>query len=233
MPPQILNRHGAPSIFNEEKSEILIYDVIGDGYFYGGVTAKAVQAALDQLAGKPVKVRINSPGGSVFEANAIYNMLAQYAGEVTTIIDSLAASAASYLAMVGKTRKIAENGMIMIHEPSVLTWGDAVEHRKQAELLDKIRDVIVGMYRSRTGAEDKQLRDWMLAETWFTAEEAKAAGFVDEVLPNVSGGDSASNHATRLFNLEKFRNVPKDWAAAKENAGTPRLDRLAARLAAL
>lgn len=231
--PQILNRHGVPSIFNEEKSEILIYDVIGEGLYYGGVTAKGVQSALDQLGGRPVKVRINSPGGSVFEANAIYNMFAQYAGEVTTVIDSLAASAASYLAMVGKKRSIAQNGMIMIHEPSALTWGDAAEHRKSAELLDKLRDVIVGMYTSRTGTEDKQFRDWMLAETWFTADEALAAGFVDEIIPNVSGGDSATNHATRLYNLDKFRNVPKDWVAARENPRTPRLDDLAAKLAAL
>lgn len=218
------------SILNLEKSEILIYDVIGEGFFYGGVTAKAVKGALAELAGKDITVRINSPGGSVFEANAIYNLLKEHDGAVTTIVDSLAASAASYIAMVGKTRKIAENGMIMIHEPAAITFGDAAEHNKTAGLLDKLRDVIVGMYQSRSGQDEQQLKDWMLAETWFTAEEAKEIAFVDEILPNKTG--EASNRATPAWNLSGFRKVPQQWLSAMQNAGTPRLDRMAARLGA-
>ncbi|AMV20418.1 head maturation protease, ClpP-related [Planctomyces sp. SH-PL14] len=217
------------TILNAEKSEILIYDVIGEGFFYGGVSAKAVKAALRDLGPKDVTVRINSPGGSIFEANAIYNLLKEHEGKVTTIIDSLAASAASYIAMVGETRKIAANAMIMIHEPAAVTFGDAAEHQKTAGLLEKLRDVIVNMYRDRSGIEDQQLRSWMLDETWFTADESKEHGFVDEILPNV--GEKTPKEATARWNLSNFRNVPANWLAANENAATPRLDRMAERLA--
>lgn len=164
--------------------EIDIYDRIGRDLFGGGVTAKDVREKIKN-ADKPrtIKVRINSGGGAVFDALAVYNMLVDHSARVEVTIDALAASAASLLAMAGDEIRAAHGAMVMIHDPSGVTIGDARDHRATAELLDKIRGQIADIYAGRTSVSKSEALDLMAAETWMTADEALEKGFVDKVEP--------------------------------------------------
>lgn len=214
-------------LLNADKTEILLYGPIGAQFGERAITAKAFRAALDNFADRPVTLRVSSEGGSVTEAVMMYNMAKEHRFPITTVIDGLAASAATYFVEVAQTRKMAANAMFMIHNPMGITMGDSEDHRKTADVLDKLKETIVGMYRDRSGNSEDQIQAWMTAETWFTADEAKEAGFIDEVIANVG-----AKGATPFKNLLNFRNVPSGWLAAMQNAGTPRLDRMAARLGA-
>lgn len=163
-------------------SEIYIYDEIGPDWA-GMVSAQYVKSELDKYKGKPVTVRINSPGGSVFEGQSIYNMLRRHGAEITVSIDSLAASAGSFIAMAGDKIEIAENAFVMIHNAWSITFGNKDDHQKAVELLDKIDSTIVDTYHARTGGKStrENIVDWMNAETWMTAKEAVERGFADNI----------------------------------------------------
>lgn len=160
-------------------NDLYIYDDIGPDWL-GMVSAKAVIEDLGQLTGD-ITVRINSPGGDVNEALAIYNALTRHGGKVTVSIDGLAASAASYIAMAGKTITIAENAMLMIHNPWTFAMGDAPALRKTADVLDKYGQGIVDVYAARSGQAKEDVAAKMTAETWFTAAEAVEYGLADSV----------------------------------------------------
>jgi len=140
----------------------------------------AADAALES-----VEVEINSPGGSVFEGQRIYNALRGISArgvEVTTTVNGLAASMGSVILMAGDKRQMTNGSRIMIHEASTIAWGDARTMRKNADLLESISSEIAGIYADRTGGELKAIRNLMFAETWMTADEAKANSFVDTVI---------------------------------------------------
>ncbi len=163
-------------------SEIFLYDEIGPDWM-GMVSTKFVQNELSKHVGKPVTVRINSPGGDVFEGQAIYNMLRRHGAKITVEIDALAASAASYIAMAGDEIRIAENAMIMIHNAWTFTVGDKQEHEKRIALLDKIDSSLVEIYSARIGDKStpEQIKAWMDGETWMTAKESVERGFADSI----------------------------------------------------
>lgn len=189
--------------------ELYLYDAIGSSDFFGGISAGDVAAALDDLRGKgatSLNVFVNSPGGDVFEGNTIHNLLRRFEGKRTVFIDGLAASIASVIAMAGDRIVAAPNSMMMIHEPWGLVAGGSAELKKYAEELDKVRDVLVNVYAQRTKQTPEQIRDWLAAETWMDANEAKARGFVDEV----SADGTAEPQASAGFPLlNKFRNTPE------------------------
>jgi len=142
-----------------------------------------VCAADDAL--ESVEVEINSPGGSVFEGQRIYNALRGISArgvEVTTTVNGLAASMGSVILMAGDKRQMTHGSRVMIHEASTIAWGDARTMRKNADLLVGISSEIAGIYADRTGGDLKAIRNLMFAETWMTADEAKTNGFVDVVL---------------------------------------------------
>jgi ATP-dependent Clp endopeptidase proteolytic subunit ClpP len=142
-----------------------------------------VCAADDAL--ESVEVEINSPGGSVFEGQRIYNALRGISArgvEVTTTVNGLAASMGSVILMAGDKRRMNAGSRIMIHEASTIAMGDARAFRKTADLLEGISSEIAGIYADRTGGDLKAIRNLMFAETWMTADEAKANGFVDTVI---------------------------------------------------
>lgn len=164
-------------------AEILVYEEIGEGWF-GGLGAKAFAEELTALGPlSTINLRINSPGGDVFEGVAIYNTLANHPAKVNVFIDGLAASIASVVAMAGDTIAIAENAMMMIHNPWALAMGESKDMVKMAELLDKIKETMVGTYAQRTGQDAKAVSDIMDAETWLTGQEAVDQGFADSVIP--------------------------------------------------
>jgi ATP-dependent protease ClpP protease subunit len=163
-------------------AELLIYDEIG----FWGIWAVDVAAALSTLSG-PLHVRISSPGGDVFDGVAIYNMLADYPDQVTVTVDSLAASAASFIAMAGDTIRMNRASQMMIHDASGGCRGNAADMKAMAGLLDVISGTIAGIYASRAGGEVEEWRERMLVDggfgTWYTAEEAVEAGLADELVP--------------------------------------------------
>jgi ATP-dependent Clp endopeptidase proteolytic subunit ClpP len=162
--------------------EILIYDRIGSGFFDEGVTAQAFQRDLAALNDYPrLTLRINSPGGSVWDGMAIYNAVKDHPAHVTTIIDGLAASIASVIALAGDEVRMADGALMMIHDPSVMAEGGADDMRSAANMLDRITTFLVDVYTARTGWTPDETRAAMAAETWYTAREAHAAGLVDTI----------------------------------------------------
>ncbi len=186
---------------DRRETEISIFDEIG----MFGVSAKQFISDLQKVpADHKISLRIHSPGGEVFDGNAIYNALKRHPGGVEVQIEGLAASMATVISLAGLPVKMAANGFYMIHNPWGVAMGDASELRDQAELLDKIRFSMVGAYAAKSGRTPEEIEKWMDAETWFTAEEALEAGFVDEVTDTLALAASANNFSR----LAKFRNLP-------------------------
>jgi ATP-dependent Clp protease protease subunit len=192
----------APAI-RAEAGKVYVYDVIDRDW---GASAKGLIDALAAMAGQPVALHINSPGGDVFEARAMVAAVRAHGAPVTTYIDGLAASAATYLALAGDKVHITDGGLFMVHNSWTLAWGNKHEMRTTADLLDKIDGTIANDYARKTGASAEQIAAWMDADTWFTAAEAKDAGFVDEV----SGADDSGKAAR--WNLSAYANAPKPKA---------------------
>jgi len=217
-----------------DETEILMYDQIGEGFFSYGITAKDVIAALSNASQKPVHVRLNSPGGDVFEGAAIYNALKNYAPGVRVTVDALAASIAAVIAMAGKTIQMADMSMMMIHNPWVVMDGDAAQLRSMADLLDQIKGQQVDMFAEKTGQGKNDVTAMMDAETWFTAEDAVAKGFATELAPSLESGK-----ATGKFNLAMYgyKRVPEKLLAREpeqkpeEKPDTSRISLIQRRIA--
>jgi ATP-dependent Clp endopeptidase proteolytic subunit ClpP len=183
------------------QTEISIFDEIG---MYG-ISAKSFITDLSRIpSDHTVLLKIHSPGGEVFDGNAIFNALKRRTADVIIQIEGLAASMATVIALAGDRVRMAANGFYMIHNPWGVAMGDAAEMRDQAELLDKIRSNMVGAYAAKSGQPTDLIEEWMDAETWFTAEEAKAAGFVDEITDALPLAASAN----RFTRLARFRHAP-------------------------
>lgn len=181
------------------EGEISIYDEIGAF----GVTAKDFADQLSALGNvSHINLSINSPGGSVFDGLAIYNMLKRNRASVTVRIDGLAASMASVIAMAGDAVLMPENAMMMIHDPSGVVIGTSRDMRQLADVLDKIKNGLVAAYANKSGLDRQEIEDIMTAETWLTAKDAVDMGFADVVEEPVAMAAS--------FDLTKFKNAPAD-----------------------
>jgi ATP-dependent Clp endopeptidase proteolytic subunit ClpP len=156
--------------------EVYIYDEIGAW----GITAQDFVNDVNALTGD-FDLHINSGGGDVFDGLAIYNTIKQAKGFVTVYVDGLAASAASFIAMAGDKVIMAKNASIMIHDASTIVMGNAEEMQQMLELLDKQSDNIASIYADKAGGTSEDWRSKMKVETWYNAEEALAAGLVDEI----------------------------------------------------
>src|SRR5690348_2927540 len=188
--------------FNEADALTLeVYDVIGADFFGEGITAKSVSEALNGSKG-PVNVRINSPGGDAFEGIAIHNVLRSSGRPINVVVDGVAASAASIIAMAGDARTMATGTMMMIHNAMMFSIGDAAEMRKAAEVLDAVSGSIADVYAQRTKNDKQKVLDWMSAETWMTPQEAVDRGFADKM-----SGDKPK--AKNEFDLSIFKNAPE------------------------
>ena len=172
-------------------AEIWIYDIIGADWFGEGVTAKGF---LDELRALPdsvktLRVHVNSPGGDVFDAVAIANLLRAQSQEkgrtIEMLVEGLAASAATIITSAGDSIKIASNAMMMVHNPSGMVWGEAKDMRSMADALDSIRDAIVATYRWVSQLSATSIQGLMDAITWMSAEEALANGFATEIMEPV------------------------------------------------
>ena len=156
--------------------------VIAEESWYGDeVTPAAFKAELLAAEGD-ITVWVNSPGGDMLAASQIYNMLMAYKGNVTVKIDSIAASAASVIAMAGKKVLISPTGLIMIHDPASVAIGNTDEMRKAIQMLDEVKESIINAYEMRTGLSRARLSHLMSSETWLNANMAIELGFADDLL---------------------------------------------------
>lgn len=181
----------APIVSSEQEAEW--WDGVAPESF-----VKAVRAVDPEAT---IHLRVNSPGGAVFAARAMEQALREHKGQVIGYVDGIAASAATFILAGGCDRVVMASGaMFMIHKAWTISWGNANDLRKESELLDKIDGTLAETYASKTGKELALISDWMAAETWFTASEAKEHGFADEV--------SDSGAKASAWNLSAYSNAP-------------------------
>lgn len=178
-----------------DTAEIIIYDVIGWPYN----DSSELVRSLAEMGDKNVTVKINSPGGDVFDGIAIFNALREHKGRVTTQIDSLAASIASVIALAGDDVTAHKNSMFMIHEPWTIAAGNQHDFTEIADVLGKISGNLLEIYSSKAGGK-RELKDMMRAETWFTATEAQKRGFIDRVIDKQA--------AKASFDLSMYASAP-------------------------
>jgi ATP-dependent Clp protease protease subunit len=185
--------------------EIRIYEEIG----FWGVTARQFADDLAKVTAKMIVLRLNSPGGDVFDGLAIFNALRNHPARIQTHVDGLAASMASVIALAGDEIRIADNAFMMIHNPWTIALGDATAMRKTADLLDKVGNSLRSIYVGKTKKPEAKVRELMDAETWFTADEAKDFGLVDAVEPAFEAAAAAK------FDLSIFDRVPDTLRAGE------------------
>jgi len=183
------------------EAEISIYDNIG-GW---GITANEFLAELKGIGDvDKINLRIVSGGGSIVDGNTIFNALKRHKASITVHIDSLAASMASVIAMAGDKIHMAENALLMIHNPWTMSIGGADQLRKDADLLDKMSKNIRGSY-ARSNLDTDALIAAMDAETYYTASEALEAGFIDEI----EGANLAAASIGDMETLKNFASIPQ------------------------
>ena len=158
-------------------AEVNIDGQIGESWYGDGITAKRFRDDLKALGTVDhITVRMNSPGGEVFDGFSIYNALRESKARVTVLVDGLAASIASVIAMAGDEIVMGVGSMFMVHSPWTVAMGDAEDMRQVADMLDKVKVGLTDAYVLRTGQARKTVEGWMDGETWFTRDEALAAG---------------------------------------------------------
>lgn len=168
---------------NEDTRRTLYLEgAIAEETWYGDeVTPKQFKSELMNGSGD-ITIWINSPGGDVFCASQIYNMLMEYKGKVTIKIDGIAASAASVIAMAGSEVLMSPVSMLMIHNPSVAIFGEAADLQSGIDMLSEVKESIINAYELKTGMSRSKLSKLMDSESWFNAKKAVELGFADGVL---------------------------------------------------
>lgn len=194
-----------------QPTQVNIFDEIS----WWGISAQQFVDELSQVEG-PVEVHINSPGGDAYDGITIYNAL-RSRGDVTTVVDGMAASAASVIYMAGTTRVASPGSMVMIHDALALCIGNAAEMRDTAGMLDKVSDSIASLYALHTDTSAADWRKVMQAEGWYNAQESVDAGIAHKLagLPASSGAASDAAFDRSVFAAWQEQRP----AAAEENAG--------------
>lgn len=198
--------------------ELVLYGFVGDSYWEQGFTAREVIDALAELGrDSDVVVRINSGGGYVDDGIAIYNALAQHKGKVTVIVDAVAASSASIIAMGGKERIMRKGAMMMIHDPASVVWGTAEDMAKAVTMLEKHAANLAGIYADVTGEDADDIRADMKTELWLSADEAVERGFATSA--NDTKAKAAAAHDYSVYAQAPERLVAltrrKNWSHAE------------------
>ena len=189
-----------------EEAEIFIYDIIGWPF----IEASEFVHALTDITAKKITVRLNSPGGDVFDGAAVYNSLIAHPAEIVTRIEGLAASAASMITLAGNEVQAYKASWMMIHDPWAIVMGNQYDLRDVADILDQISVTMLDVYYDKSNIGKRELKAMMKDETWFTATQAKERRLVDTVLDSKPSSASAKMH----FDLSGFANVPDDLSGA-------------------
>lgn len=176
-------RHFEVTALATDRPTISIFDYIGDDGMGGGVTVPRIAAALRSVAGKPIVVEINSPGGNVFDGVAMYNLLRRHDAEVEVQVLGIAASAASVIAMAGDTIAVAPNAEIMIHEARGLFFGTKSEMKEAYQTLEHIDAGMCETYSARSGRDIAEFTSMIAGkDVYFRGQEAIDAGLADVLL---------------------------------------------------
>lgn len=216
----------------ESTAEILLYDEIG----MWGTSANDFAQALVQAGEGPLTLRINSPGGDVFDGYAIYNMLRARSAPVSVVVDGVAASAASFIAMAGKTIAMGEPSMLMIHNCWGLCIGDRNDMLDTAAVQEKIDGQIAAIYAAKCGKPVTEMAAVMDAETWYTSTEAKDVGLCDSIVTKAAPAARAATpvkpKATATETVVADSSIAEADAAAAEAAAMKTAEALAEEEAA-
>lgn len=204
----IKNRHRAqPRALAQDGDETTIYiyePIVSDDLtaeFYGGVSAQSMVPQIRAIQGGTIHLRISSPGGDVFAAQAIVQAIRDTKAKVIAHIDGLAASAATVIATAADEVEMSDGGLYMIHNAWTFAIGNANDMMETAALLEKCDGIIASQYAKRTGKEIDAIKALMDAETWFTAEEAKEAGLIDSI--------AEGKKPSASWDLSAYANAPK------------------------
>ena len=203
---------------DDDEATIYLYDAVS----WFGVTADDFVRELAALQVATIQLRLNSPGGLVWDGVAIHNALREHPAAVHVHVDGVAASIASVIAMAGDTVTMGRGTQMMIHNPRAIVLGEADDMRKEAELLDRVADDIAGFYRERAGGTLAGWRERMAAETWYSAAEAVEAGLADQ-----QAGDAPEDVARH--DLTGFKYAGREKAPAPGMSNRSRLIRARAR----
>jgi ATP-dependent Clp protease protease subunit len=194
------------------EAEVFVYGDIGG--WWDGVQADEFAKEIATLDVQTLNVRLNSPGGLVFDGVAIYNALARHSAKVVVHVEGIAASIASVIAMAGDEIQIAEGSRFMIHDPWTIVMGSAADLRTEADVLDGLKSDLIDIYAARTEQSRSDLSDWMAAETWLSARDAVDKGFADSMTP-AKKKEKKDAHA-RSSVIRLFRNAPQDLVASDD-----------------
>lgn len=165
----------------EERVLELDGTIASESWFDDDITPKMFKEELFSGSG-PITIWINSPGGDCIAASQIYSMLMDYQGEVTVKVDGIAASAASVIAMAGNKVLMAPTALMMIHNPSMMAFGDHNDMAKAIDILDEVKESIINAYEIKTGQSRAVLSHLMESETWMNAKKAIELHFADGIL---------------------------------------------------
>lgn len=204
--------------------ELVLYGFVGDSYWGDGFTAREVIDALAEIGrDNDVTVRINSGGGYVDDGVAIFNSLTAHKGKVTVVVDAIAASSASVIAMAGDERIMRKGAMMMIHDPSSVAWGTAADMERAVKMLEKHAENLAGIYAEVTGEDVGDIRDDMKDELWLTAEEAVERGFATSANDNKAKAAAAHDYSVYAHAPERLVALSgrKNWSHAEARHPSP------------
>ncbi len=205
---------------SDNEAEVLIYGEIGTDDYWSDITAKDFAKELKNIGDiKKLSIRINSPGGDVFAAQAIYSMLKRHSAQKKVFIDGLAASAASIIAMAGDKLVMPFNSMLMIHNPWSWGSGDSGDFRQLADNLDKVRETMLNVYEKKTGLSNDEIKALLDAETWMTAQDALDMGFADEIEGAIEIAACASTITTT--SKKYFKRIPEALLGRRKGEDKP------------
>lgn len=197
----------------DDEATIYVYDAIG-GYF--GIDAQDFAATLSSITAPTIHLRINSPGGDIFDARSMQTLIAQHPARVIAHVDGLAASAASFLMTAANEIRMSDGAFLMIHKGWTMMVGNADDFTEMANVMAQLDDSIAATYAAKTGKDKSELMGWMAAETWFNAQEARKNGFIDEI-------DEITPAAASAYDLSAFANAPAEIAESAANEQWSRL----------
>lgn len=198
-----------------EKATVYLYGTIGADFWSeeDSNTAKQFSQTLDDLNGKPLDIRIDSCGGDVYEGFAIASAIQRYEGQTTAFVDGIAASAASYIAVMADKVVMTQYAQLMIHDASTVAWGNAEEFRQVIDRLENVDATIAGIIAARSGMDVDEVRKAMDAETWYTGDKAVECGLADEVIETEQRTAACIDEVL----LARFKNAPKFEKSHTEN----------------
>jgi ATP-dependent Clp protease protease subunit len=194
----------------ETTAEIVLYGAIGESWFEDSISAKDFHKELKALSSdvKEIHLRINSPGGDVFDGMTIYNRLKQHKAKVIVYIDGMAASIASIIAMAGDEIYLGEGSQIMIHKPWTGMYGNATDFMEVIDRLDDIEEQMVSIYSKKANIDRSEIKTLLANETWMLSDEAISYGFADEVVEQEY--NVAAKWNGKLQNAAWIKNKPED-----------------------